>query len=413
MKENWHLKPLGEVVEFRRGLTYGKSDEVTDGGTAVLRATNVNLESGKLDLNEIRYIRADIKVPVSKKLQRGSLLICTASGSKKHLGKTCLIDQEMDFAFGGFMGLLVPRPEILPEYLYWLTRADSYWSFIEDLSDGTNINNLKFKDLSIFPTPLPPLEEQKRIVAVLDEAFEGLDRTRANAEANLADARELFNGVLSSAMEQSPYEWEVHSFADENVLQIIDGDRGANYPTKSDFMPSGHCLFLSTKNVRPNGFSFDETMFISKERDALLRKGKIRRRDVVLTTRGTIGNVAIYDEEVPFDNIRINSGMLILRPNEDLLRSEFLFELLRSGVIKEQINQHVSGAAQPQLPIRSLVKFRLPAPKHISDQLAIVERIKFVSEETEALAKDYRDKIDSIDSLRQSLLQKAFSGELT
>lgn len=280
-------------------------------------------------------------------------------------------------------------------------------------SEGAVFASINRAQICALPIPLPPLEEQKRIVAVLDEAFECLDRARANAEANLPDARELFNGVLSSAMEQSPYEWDVHSFADENVLQIIDGDRGVNYPTKSDFMPSGHCLFLSTKNVRPNGFSFDETMFISKERDALLRKGKIRRRDVVLTTRGTIGNVAIYDEEVPFDNIRINSGMLILRPNENLLRSEFLFELLRSGVIKEQINQHVSGAAQPQLPIRSLVKFRLPAPKHISDQLAIVERIKLVSEETEALAKDYRDKIDSIDSLRQSLLQKAFSGELT
>jgi type I restriction enzyme S subunit len=280
-------------------------------------------------------------------------------------------------------------------------------------SEGAVFASINRNQICALSIPLPPLDEQKRIVAVLDEAFEGLSRARANAEANLADARELYERFLSGLMSSDSGSWTTYSFGDPTVLQIVDGDRGANYPQKSDFMPEGHCLFLSTKNVRPDGFSFAEKMFISEDRDRALRKGKLRPRDVILTTRGTIGNVAFFDETVPYEHIRINSGMLILRPNEEKVRAEFLFELLRSGVIKEQIAEHVSGAAQPQLPIRSLVKFSLPAPKSTTGQLHIVEQLKRLSDETTHLVDEYLGLVQELDTLRQSLLQKAFSGELT
>ncbi|MBW4452043.1 MAG: hypothetical protein KME55_04805 [Nostoc indistinguendum CM1-VF10] len=103
--------------------------------------------------------------------------------------------------------------------------------------------------------------------------------------------------------------WIEKKLGDTELLKIVDGDRGKNYPKQSDFLVEGHCLFLNTKNVRPDGFNFDITMFIDKEKDNALRKGKLTRRDVVLTTRGTIGNVAIYDDSVEFNHIRINFGM--------------------------------------------------------------------------------------------------------
>ena len=208
MKAGWEVKPLGEICAFQRGLTYSKKDEVDSGGTSVLRATNVNLETGELDLSEIRYIRSEVSVPHSKMVKPGTLLICTASGSKKHLGKTALIDRPMDFAFGGFMGLLKPDESLLPKYLQWLMRSDYYWAFIDGLSDGANINNLKFKQLAEFPIPLPPLEEQRRIVAILDEAFEGLVRARKNAEANLESASELLLSALRDTFKNESKNWE-------------------------------------------------------------------------------------------------------------------------------------------------------------------------------------------------------------
>ena len=165
--------------------------------------------------------------------------------------------------------------------------------------------------------------------------------------------------------------WVGKKLGDTDLLKIIDGDRGKNYPKQSEFLGEGYCLFLNTKNVRPDGFNFDTTMFLDKEKDKALRKGKLNRRDVVLTTRGTIGNVAIYDDSVEFDHIRINSGMLVLRPNERIIISEYLFRILLSPVVRTQIVKHTSGAAQPQLPIKTLVNFTIPVPS-LPEQRRIV-----------------------------------------
>jgi restriction endonuclease S subunit len=89
--------------------------------------------------------------------------------------------------------------------------------------------------------------------------------------------------------------WEKKSFQ-YAPIEIIDGDRGVNYPQKSDFTNEGYCLFLSTSNVTTTGFDFNSTDFISKEKDDDLRKGKLKKGDIVLTTRGTVGNVAFYND---------------------------------------------------------------------------------------------------------------------
>ena len=146
-------------------------------------------------------------------------------------------------------------------------------------------------------------------------------------------------------------------------IQLIHGDRGTNYPKQEHFKATGHCLFLSAKNVTLSGFAFGERVFIDGDRDALLRAGKLQRGDVVLTTRGTIGNVAFYGHDIPFDHVRINSGMMILRANPALWNSRFLYFLFASSYVQEQISALTTGSAVPQLPARDLKKFRLPVIK--------------------------------------------------
>lgn len=153
-------------------------------------------------------------------------------------------------------------------------------------------------------------------------------------------------------------------------------------------------------------------MFISAEKDAQLRKGKLQRNDVVMTTRGTIGNIGLYSEEVPFDSVRINSGMLIFRANQTEILPAYLFEILRSGIVKEQINKYTTGAAQPQLPIKTLVNFSIPVPTTLAGQSELVKRIRDFEPETQRLESLYQSKIAALDELKQSLLQHAFSGQL-
>ena len=145
-------------------------------------------------------------------------------------------------------------------------------------------------------------------------------------------------------------------------LDIIDGDRGKNYPKQSDFAPSGHCLFLDARNVTSEGLAFADCHFISEQKDDALRKGKLRRHDVVMTTRGTLGNVGFYGQSIPFDNMRINSGMIIFRPDVTRLLPRFLYQYIRSPGYQDQIRSIRSGVAQPQLPIRDIKRMKIPVP---------------------------------------------------
>ncbi|HHG7691748.1 TPA: restriction endonuclease subunit S [Streptococcus pneumoniae] len=144
----------------------------------------------------------------------------------------------------------------------------------------------------------------------------------------------------------------------DNLFDIIDGDRGKNYPKSDELFSEEYCLFLNTKNVTKNGFSFDTKQFITKTKDKLLRKGKLERYDIVLTTRGTVGNVAYYDELIKYKHLRINSGMVILRPKTPNLNQKFIIHVLRNN----NYSRVISGSAQPQLPITKLKKILLPLP---------------------------------------------------
>ena len=148
---------------------------------------------------------------------------------------------------------------------------------------------------------------------------------------------------------------------EQTSIEIIDGDRSKNYPKNNELTNSGYCLFLSAANVTKNGLQFSNNSFITKEKDALLRKGKLMPQDIVLTTRGTVGNVGFYGDDVPYSNMRINSGMVIIRPGEDF-DTMFLYLYLRSCYFRAQITQFQSGSAQPQLPISTLQKMKVIKP---------------------------------------------------
>ena len=158
---------------------------------------------------------------------------------------------------------------------------------------------------------------------------------------------------------------------------VIDGDRGKNYPHQNELFNTGFCLFLSAKNVTKSGFNFSETQFISPEKDALLNNGKLKRGDIVITTRGTVGNVALYSQQVSYDNIRINSGMLIIRCPHNI-SNQYLYQVLRSEWFQKQIMTVQSGSAQPQLPKSHFLKMNIPLPplpiqKKIASILQLIE----------------------------------------
>ena len=187
------------------------------------------------------------------------------------------------------------------------------------------------------------------------------------------------------------------------LADIIDGDRGKNYPKQNEFFPEGYCLFLNAGNVTPNGFSFEENSFITQEKDDLLRKGKLQRGDIVYTTRGTVGNAALYSESVPFENIRINSGMVILRCHEDIVDKQYLYQVLKSEHFRPYFKKYCTGSAQPQLPIINFSKIELNIP-----EVATQRRIADILSAYDDLIENNRKQIKLLEEAAQRLYKEWF-----
>ncbi len=146
---------------------------------------------------------------------------------------------------------------------------------------------------------------------------------------------------------------------EDTSIELIDGDRGKNYPSKEDLGDTGDCVFLDSSNLTRNGFNFSKKQFISKEKDQLLRNGKLITGDLVMNTRGTIGNIGLYDSSVPFASVRINSGMIIVRGGNEYSNS-FLFTFFRSSLFTTQVKNMITGSVQNQLPIWIFNKIQVP-----------------------------------------------------
>lgn len=354
MKEGWEVKKLGEVCETGSGGTPLKMhDEYYNNGTIPwLRSGEVCTK--EIYATELYITDKGLKNSSAKIFPANTVLVAMYGATAGQVGILKIASTTNQAVCG-----ILPNETMSPEYIYYYFLFNKEALVAQAVGGAQpNISQIKIKNIQI---PVPPIAEQQRIVSILDTAFLKIEKLKSNAELNLNNAKALFQSALQ--YELSPKKgWEVKKLGDKNVLNIIDGDRGSNYPKKDEFTNDGYCLFLSTKNVRQNGFCFNSLSFISNEKDKEMGKGKLRRRDLVMTTRGTIGNIGLYDDSVFLNHIRINSGMLIFRPNEDLILSEFYFWVLSSPQIKNQISKYTTGAAQPQLPIKHLLISFLISP---------------------------------------------------
>lgn len=347
LSSNYESVKLGEICRIINGRAY-KQDELLDKGKyPVMRVGNF--------FSNRSWYYSDLELDNDKYCLNGDLLYAWSAsfGPKIWNGEKCIYHYHI-------WKMLPDETRINKHFLYHVLNRDTEAIKAEG-GRGIAMIHITKSGMEHREIPLPPLPIQEEIVAeiesyqkIIDGAQMVVDNYKPRIEINK--------------------EWKILEFGDA-PFEIIDGDRGTNYPNGDDFQSEGYCLFLNTKNVRDNGFRFNELMFITKEKDEKLRKGKLQREDILLTTRGTIGNTAYYNKKVAYDNVRINSGMVIFRPNNDKILSEYLYYFIQSENCQLQFNNIVSGAAQPQLPIRDLKFAKIPLPP-IETQQKIVSQIE-------------------------------------
>ncbi len=296
---------------------------------------------------------------------------------------------------------------ILPKFLfYWINK---YLKEIEEVTPFVTVKHISSRQIKDIWFPLPPIATQSRIVARLDATFASIDEQISLLRANIADVENMRKSVLKESFQSGEYE-EVY-LGNKEFIEIIDGDRWANYPKKTEFTESGFCLFLNTSNVRQWFFDFSKMDFITEEKYNKMGKWKVYKNDVILTTRWTIGNSAFVEDNFPYDYIRINSGMVILRNNLQKVSPKYIIHFINSPLFESQKQTFVSGSAQPQLPITVIKQIYIPLPP-LPRQHEIVAHLDRVFATTEALRAEYEAHIRDLETLRQSLLEEAFAGRL-
>lgn len=411
----WQVIRVGSLGFAYNGL---KSKRKADFGHGKPYITYMNIfTNSKIDPKQVDYVEID-KSENQNAVKYGDVFFTVSSETPEEVGTSSVLLDEIDdlylnsFCFGFRLNNF---KQLLPEYAIFLFRGNDFRSQIVKMAQGSTRFNLSKERVLSLSLLLPEITEQKRIAEILGTVDEEIAKTQevigAAEKLKRGLMQQLFTRGIGhtkfkeTKIGQIPEEWGVVSIRNSSI-KLIDGDRGANYPKQGDFSPEGFCLFLSAKNVSKNGFIFNEVSFISQEKDRVLRKGRLERGDIILTSRGTVGNVAYYDEKIPFDHVRINSGMLIVRHGAHF-DPVFLYRYFSGPQMEAKYSSMGSGSAQPQLPVGSLEQVEIPLMP-ISEQKEIANIISAVNEKI-TVNKKLKEKLTI---LKKGLMNDLLSGRV-
>ena len=374
-------KPVSEIAQIVMGQS-PSSDSYNESGEGV------PFFQGKADFGDVYPKKRVYCTAPQKMAEAGDILMSVRApiGDVNLAREKCCI--------GRGLAAIRANDDMDAKYLFYVLQH--YKDRLAYLGTGTTFKAISREILREFVIPICDVTQQKKIADFLD-TLHGLIKNRQRVLTLLDElVRSRFVEMFGDP--QSP-DNNNKKYAMTEICTIIDGDRGKQYPKAEDFSETGYCLFLNAKNVTASGFNFDSQMFISREKDMQLRKGKLSRGDVVLTTRGTIGNIAIYDENVPFENVRINSGMVILRMDANFLIRDFFVQQFRMNLpsILEQI---ASGTAQPQLPISSMNRIEMIVPP-----MKLQTQFATFVHQVDATKKSVQAQLDSLTTLRAKMMQ--------
>jgi len=404
-ESEWRWLPLEDCCTFHNGLWTGKKPPFQTAN--VIRNTNFTAD-GTIDLSDVAVLEVEARQLARRRLQKGDIIIeKSGGGPKQPVGRVVLFDiDDGVYSFSNFTSAIRVKDQrqLDPRYLHRVL----YWWYVDGRTEplqrrSTGIRNLDFSAYQRLKIPLPPLEEQNRIVAVLDQAFAALDRARALAEANLADAEELFDGWLTAVFHDHPAEWSTRKLRDL-CHQITVGHVGP----MADRYASAGTPFLRSQNVRPFRIDLSDVKFIDDAFRSELKKSELRPGDVAIVRTGYPGTAAVIPDDLPLANC---ADLVIARPKDEV-HPEFLAMFLNSSFGKRMVADKSVGAAQKHFNVGAAKEVDFAFPEQ-GEQRAIVSQMKTMRGYSMRLRDRCRAKIDEFQGLRQALLRQAFAGELT
>lgn len=405
---SWEVKKLGEVCDF---LSRGISPKYLDiGGIRVINQKCIRDHRVNYELTR-RHNIDEKKVPYERFIRVGDVLVnSTGTGT---LGRVAQVRSEPDEPTTVDSHVTIVRPireMFLPDFFgYMLIKIeDEIKKSGEGCGGQTELARKKLAEM--FNVSFPTSHyEQKRIVEILDQAFAQIDQAKALAEQNLKNAREVFDNFSFNAFSNSDYE----ETPLEHLIEVLT-DYHANGSYK---ILKQHVALKETEDyawmVRSTDFEKEfknDKRYISESAYNYLKKTPLFGGEIIMSKIGNAGKVYLMPKVNRPCSLAMN--LFLLRLNPSKANNEYVFRYLNSLSGKFQIQPMLKGAATQTITKDAVRSLKIPLPK-LSTQKDMVKMFNHIEKQTRDLENIYRKKLKALDELKQSLLQKAFSGDLT
>ena len=358
MRKDWEMKTVGDVCERGSSNVSKKQLENEVGNYPIFGASGL--------IKNISFYHQD-----------KSYLSIVKDGSG--VGRVTKMDAYTSVI--GTLQYILPKENVDLNYLYYSLISIDFKKYVT----GAAIPHIYFKDYKNEPFLWMPLPEQQHIVATLDEAFTAIAKAKANAEQNLKNAKELFESYLQVAFENKGDDWE-----EKTLNEISDNLDSKRVPITKNVRVKGLIPYYGASGIVDYvaDYLFDEDLLCISEDGANLLA---RTYPIAFSISGKTW-VNNHAHVIKFKN----------------MISQKFVELYLNSI---KLDEFVSGMAQPKLNQTMLNKIPIPFPP-LKAQQTIVQKLDSLSLETKKLEAIYQQKIDDLEELKKSLLQKAFNGEL-
>ncbi|WP_018782094.1 restriction endonuclease subunit S [Bacillus sp. 95MFCvi2.1] len=399
---DWEKRKLSDIKDVRDG-THDSPKYYNEGFPLV---TSKNLTENGLDMTNVSLISEEDYQSINKrsKVDIGDIIF----GMIGTIGNPVIVDRE-NFAIKN-VALIKHGGEVTNEFLIQLLKSTIFGKYIRNENAGNTQKFLGLSKIRDYQFLSPSYQEQKEI----GNFFKQLDDTIVLQQQELTTLKQTKQGILQKMFpkegESVPEvrfprftgDWEQCKLSE--AVNVLDGDRGKNYPSNGDLLEAGHTLFLSASNITKNGFSFESNQYITEEKSSSLGNGKLELNDIVVTSRGSLGHIAWYNADVQkhIPYARINSGMLLLRSKEKVNPS-FLTQFLKSPLGKKQIDLISFGSAQPQLTKKDVSNYKISIPSF--DEQSI---IGVFFDDMDTLITLHQRELDALKETKKAFLQKMF-----
>lgn len=343
-KVEW--KRLEKVADYIRGVTYNKSNEVSNNeGYKILRANNITLSSNTINFDDIKTIRFDTKVRKDQKLLKNDILISAASGSREHVGKVAFVHEDLNYYFGGFMGVVRCNENINSRYIFYILTSDLFKNYLDEVLNTSTINNINAKVMNNFrvPIPLPPVQQE--IVKTLD-TLTALNNELAKELTLRQKQYQYYRDMLLNFKELNGGGYEVKW---KTLGEVCDLQAGKHIPA-SKISPSvdGEHIYPCYGGNGVRGYVQDFS-----------HNGNY----IFIGRQGALcGNVQRYTGKL------YATEHAVVVSCSNVIHPDYMFHLLTVM----DLNQYASKSAQPGLVVGKLKDLKIPIPS-IEEQYRIVE----------------------------------------